>query len=1422
MANDSTVKINSLAEFFLKDSTAKEMYRSTNPASRNIDNYIFAAELLQSNVQCALNNNCEWFQASGEERQLEELLKLILCICCDRIFHLRCTGEDVIAFTEQQLPWICSQCKANPLNPEAQALVVTGKHLWKFNKRIEALVKADNVISKKHAEQADEHESDSDNETVNRTVNVTNKGSVVPDKYIALLADMKAKLDSALAQNERLKKQIDIKMSKDRPLKEELSSQMTNMTEDSSMPQNYAAAVLKANSSATNQIVPDLKIPLGYRSGNHAVPQTQNTTANNPFQHQTPVSSGNLYRSPLHSTPHAPNDAAADVTIQHINLLTLNEIRRSLPKIETFDGRPEKWLTFQRAVERNQKEGKYPDALMKNQIRQALSGPALARVDSLIDFLSAAEIMQFLKESFGNTNVIVESARQRLMNVKLAKPLTHASCVEATTLIASFMSACTYAGLQVADSSLSSKLHNQLESYHQQAYYEFFYRKFPNATTRLEQLDVQFEFLIQLSRTLPLGNFSKPVKTEEGRNNNPRPHIPGKSYQLHSSSINQSSTKNDSYKFELRDKETAFYIGYDLNKVKALVKQCEFCGKSNHFSVECDQYKDMRMDERHNIVRSKNLCLNCLLTTTHSSKDCNIKLGCGFRIDKNARCTAKHHITLHRGNGTTPVNSNHNSSNNNAYKKQQRRARSNRNAANANNRLQGHANNQNSVPFGSTPNINSSSSAQANATSQNSLIAAQFSGTSQPNTSNKAYQMCTVASQVFTVHQSSPRTVKLFKTFFYGNTKKAIGYSVGDSAAEVTLVKRDLIEDLEIKGESVIIDLQWTDSVIKKTEALKVSLRISGVLPNNKMLTLDECYAVDDLHLPPRTLNVEQMKSQFMHLRGVPFDSYKNAIPSLLIGSRHAYMIEAVEPVIHDGSNKPIAIRTLLGYSIYGGAPECVAESSFAISTLQIDDDNVEMHISNEKLEQLYIYACSIDSLGIKHVESRATRDEQEAINIVNEEMRILPNGSVELPLIWKRENGQIPRLPNNYPMVLKRQPAQRFSPLVPRKSRFTTALLFHYHYKYKHVGLETQMSDFRSKYWMPRLRSALRKINSLCNYCGYICAHPIEYKMAPLPNVRIDVKQRPFQVVGLDCAGPYIVYANNGHSKKVWILIFTCTYTRFISLHLLDTMTADAVLEQIVTFWTPYGPVDQFISDNGTNFVGAANTLMADKKIIADFLKQTSRKLESRLAEKEFCTWKFIPVQSPWFGAFYERLIQTVKRSIATSVEGRRMSRTEFNIALQEAAHRINCRPLTDEPLSQESEPVLTPHHLVKYRSGFPLLPSTQGIEEPPKKLCARSHYKHGRILAEEIARKFISYYLPELTKRTKWFKEHEPIKPGDLVLVIDPMYTRDNWRRARIQNVYYGKDSNVRVVDLLFPDGSVHKNRSVKRLAKLDIKSI
>jgi len=215
-------------------------------------------------------------------------------------------------------------------------------------------------------------------------------------------------------------------------------------------------------------------------------------------------------------------------------------------------------------------------------------------------------------------------------------------------------------------------------------------------------------------------------------------------------------------------------------------------------------------------------------------------------------------------------------------------------------------------------------------------------------------------------------------------------------------------------------------------------------------------------------------------------------------------------------------------------------------------------------------------------------------------------------------------------------------------------------------------------------------------------------------------------------------------------------------------------------------------------------------------FFLQQPQALGQKLAEDYNVEWSFIPPGSPWFGGFYERLNREIKKSLADTLTKRKLTKTELNIAVHETAHRLNLRPLTHNPIGAEDEPVLTPHHLAKHRSGWPLLPGLHNGKYVA--VDDRLVYRKGRILADELMRKFTAYYLPVLTKKVKWLKETEPLKVDDLVLIIEPNMTRKEWPRGKVIKLFNGKDGTPRVADVIKANGKI-KRRPVRKLARINI---
>lgn len=693
----------SLPELLKQDKQWLVDYMNNNPGANQIDTYIISVNSLKENFKCGLKDKCLRLSKDCKDPDCEELRLFLLCFSCNRIFHQRCSEtieEDLVA---EKTPWICQECIKNPLNAHAVEFFKSKGHNTSLKQRLEFFSKNVEIPSPKQKgvitiddEELLEISELEQSLNVNFTnLNPTNMSRLLGSKLVqqqkefdslrqSLLESEKEKLKLSheiskksaensvcLSKIEKLEKMVNERLflqdSKLRGLEESGenskshfkpsmsanpmhstmidhhsgSQQTIGLNEEQKMKQaSFSIKIL-----TVNDIKEQIARELGYIQSNSA------SSSRNVLENQSNVSAQLAMNS-----ERANMSTSELVTIEHVNRMNLNEIRKNLPKIEPFDGNVDQWLTFERAINRNRREGQYSDELTKYHIRQALKGQALARVDDLMDFSTADEIMSILRESYGCSNNIVVNARNKLLAVKLSKPLTHSSAIEVTTKIASYMAACKYAHLPLLDMSISLHIHQQLDPIHQQQYYNYYFAKHPGET-RMERLDIQLEFLNDIARTLPM-NETKTAEKKEPMQKSHSHHVMSVSAAVAEDESNPNSFVSnfhrthgigtDDFKYEIRSKEKAPYIGYDMEKVKYISKNCDICGSTNHFPVECAKYREMSLDQRYNIIRAKEICSNCLLTTDHHAKECNVKIGCGYRVDRYLKCVQKHHISLHR------------------------------------------------------------------------------------------------------------------------------------------------------------------------------------------------------------------------------------------------------------------------------------------------------------------------------------------------------------------------------------------------------------------------------------------------------------------------------------------------------------------------------------------------------------------------------------------------------------------------------------------------------------------------------------------------------------------------------------------------------------------------------------------------------
>lgn len=282
----------------------------------------------------------------------------------------------------------------------------------------------------------------------------------------------------------------------------------------------------------------------------------------------------------------------------------------------------------------------------------------------------------------------------------------------------------------------------------------------------------------------------------------------------------------------------------------------------------------------------------------------------------------------------------------------------------------------------------------------------------------------------------------------------------------------------------------------------------------------------------------------------------------------------------------------------------------------------------------------------------------------------------------------------------------------------------------------------------------------------------------------------------GMDCFGPFYVKEGRRELKR-YGLLFTCLCSRAVHIELLDDMTADAFINAFRAFIALRGNVRLLRSDQGTNFVGARRELLeAVKEMNQERLNQLN------------------PPSASHMGGAWERQIRTI-RSVLTSMldqSSRRLDGSSLRTYLYEVMAIINSRPSTAHLLNDPTGPqALTPNHILTMKSSIVLPPPGEFVKED---LYLHKRWRRVQHLANEFWYRWKKEYLLNLQQRQKWHKTHRNAKINDVVIVQDDAVPRNEWKLAKVTQVYPDDDRCVRKLQLMISNAAL--DGQGKRLTK------
>ncbi|XP_058816807.1 uncharacterized protein LOC131680103 [Topomyia yanbarensis] len=239
-----------------------------------------------------------------------------------------------------------------------------------------------------------------------------------------------------------------------------------------------------------------------------------------------------------------------------------------------------------------------------------------------------------------------------------------------------------------------------------------------------------------------------------------------------------------------------------------------------------------------------------------------------------------------------------------------------------------------------------------------------------------------------------------------GNGKKVETFAFLDDGCESTLMEAEVAAELDIRGPEESLCLAWTGNISREEKgSQRISVTISGTGLKNKF-QLNNVRTVHKLKLQGQSFQYTELQRTYPHLRGLPLNSYSNAVPRMIIGIEHSRLLTTLK--VREGkTNEPVAAKTRLGCCVYGKQ----INGSTAVTRLHVHSEE----IGNRELHELMRQYYNVEEAAVATL--LESEDDKRARAILEKTTRRV-GGGFETGLLWKYDR---PLFPNSYPMAVRR-----------------------------------------------------------------------------------------------------------------------------------------------------------------------------------------------------------------------------------------------------------------------------------------------------------------------------------------------------------------------------------------------------------------
>jgi hypothetical protein len=164
-------------------------------------------------------------------------------------------------------------------------------------------------------------------------------------------------------------------------------------------------------------------------------------------------------------------------------------------------------------------------------------------------------------------------------------------------------------------------------------------------------------------------------------------------------------------------------------------------------------------------------------------------------------------------------------------------------------------------------------------------------------------------------------------------------YAILDSGAAHTLLQEEMAHQLGLGGKKDPFKFCWINNeVVSERNSKIVELDIIG--PSKKKFIMDHVRTVEILKFSRKSVKSSLLK-KWKHLSNLDIKTFDNAVPTILIGQPHAFLIVPSRRITGP-PNAPVAAETQLGWVLNGIEP--FVQETENVQALLVNQQEEDLH----------------------------------------------------------------------------------------------------------------------------------------------------------------------------------------------------------------------------------------------------------------------------------------------------------------------------------------------------------------------------------------------------------------------------------------------------------------------------------------------